>query len=218
MLHARLAHGAEAFIGTLDDPALAAFARLPPTGRDIAEAARHADGANFLARRGITRALLAQRLGVAPGQAWAGHDQYGAPRLLPFPKPGPGRELRGSGGIPSLHLSLAASQNLFAIAFSPHPVGIDIEPVGVPLDPPWNVLSGSDQARLRALAPDARHLAFLEIWTLREAVLKAHGRGFLGEDSVSAAAPGNHGFFARQQVAGQEVVVALVERQNETGS
>ena len=170
LLHADLGQGAEAFFGMLDDPALHLFATLPPRARDVSEAAVHTDPARFLARRGISRGLVALRLGCPAADVAIGHDGRGAPVLL--------RE-RGTCHSPSLHLSVSARQNLFALALSPRRIGIDLEPLGEIAEPPWNILSSNERTRLRHLDAAAGHRAFLEIWTGREACLKADGRGLL---------------------------------------
>ena len=173
LLHADLGQGAEAFFGMLDDPALLLFAALRPNTRDLSEAAVHTDPARFLARRGISRGLVALRLGCPAADVAIGHDARGAPVLLP-----PDREPSGSRSAP-LHLSVSARQDLVAMAFGPRRIGIDLEPLGEVAEPPWNILSSNERTRLRHLDAAAAHRAFLEIWTGREACLKADGRGLL---------------------------------------
>ena len=165
LLHADLGQGAEVFAGRLDDPALAS---LVPTDRDLAEAASHADPARFLQRRAISRSLVARRMGFAADGVAIGHDGRGAPFVLD-----PRR------GWPEIFLSVSARQSLFALAMAPHRIGVDLEPVGLPAEPPWNVLALAEQQALRALPQARQHVAFLEIWTAREALLKAMGVGFL---------------------------------------
>ena len=77
------------------------------------------------------------------------------------------------------------------IALAAGPVGVDIEPVGTAADPPWRVLAASERTALEAIAdPQARHLAFLRLWTAKEAVLKALGVGLRREPATVAVTLG----------------------------
>ncbi len=86
---------------------------------------------------------------------------------------------------PDLALSLARSERWcgFALRRGGGPVGLDIERVR-PLD--WQamlamVTTAQEQAALALLAgPDAA-VAFFRLWTVKEAVLKAQGRGLAGD-------------------------------------
>ena len=197
LLHAGVEQGGEVFAGRLDDPALSGLAALAPNSRDLAEAVGHADPARFLRRRAITRNLLAQRLGCDAASVEIGHDPRGAPQLL-------------SRAAPALYLSLSARKNLFAFAFAPHHIGIDLEPIDEPFEPPWNVLGEADCARLAALADPARHLAFLQIWTAREAFLKAMGVGFMGAGDVLPDG-GNRLWQAKAAIGFTSFVLACAE-------
>ena len=197
LLHAGLGQGAEVFAGRLDDPALAGLATLPPDRRDLEEAAGHADPARFLQRRAITRSLVAQRLGCAAAGVEIGHDRRGAPQLR-------------SHAAEALHLSLSARKNLFALAFGPRRIGIDLEPVGEPFEPPWNVLGKADCAHLAGLANPARHLAFLQIWTGREALLKAMGVGFFSEPEIKSA-KNSRSWTAGVTEKSNEIILTCVE-------
>ena len=197
LLHAQLGQGAEVFLGRLDDPALSGLAALAPNSRDLAQAAGHADPARFLQRRAVTRSLLARRLGCDAASVEIGHDARGAPQLQ-------------SHAAPALFLSLSARKNLFALAFAPHRIGVDLEPVEQTFEPPWNMLGLTDRANLAALADPARHLEFLQIWTLREALLKALGVGFLVNEAACAGI--NCRKWAAHVVAKpHEIILACVE-------
>ncbi|WP_330330522.1 4'-phosphopantetheinyl transferase superfamily protein [Streptomyces sp. NBC_00536] len=84
----------------------------------------------------------------------------------------------------SLRLSLSHTAGLGMLAVSPHPVGIDAEPVReVPVtDMAGVALTPRERgAVLAEPAGPARSLAFLRCWTRKEAVLKAAGVGITDE-------------------------------------
>ena len=65
----------------------------------------------------------------------------------------------------------------------PGPVGIDIEPIR-PTPRPYDfrsVLTSLELKLLEELPPDARDLLFANIWTRKEAAIKADGKGFSNE-------------------------------------
>ena len=164
-----------------------------PTARDLAEAAIHTDPPRFLKRRALTRAVLAQHFRWPVAAVELGHDSIGAPFVV-------------SPASAGLHLSVAGRGDLFALAFAPHRVGIDIEPLGQPVEPPWNILTAPERSRLRALPQQDRHRAFQALWTVREAELKAQGTGFAG-----AAQGGGAGIWQGWLVVGGvEALVACV--------
>ncbi|WP_202405547.1 MULTISPECIES: 4'-phosphopantetheinyl transferase family protein [Halomonadaceae] len=77
--------------------------------------------------------------------------------------------------------SLCHTQTLVLAAFSPGPIGVDAEPVD--RQPPWQALArrwfaGSEMDWLQA--QDQPEDAFLTLWTLKEAWIKATGRGIAG--------------------------------------
>ena len=199
LLQADLGRGAEVFAGMLDDPALAALASLAPTARDLAEATSHPDPDRFLRRRAISRSLLARRMECAADGVAIGHDGRGTPFVLDSRR-----------GWPETFLSVSARHTLFAIAFAPHRIGIDLEPVGLPAEPPWNVLALAERQALQALPPARQHVAFLEIWTAREALLKAMGVGFL-EAGDAQREPGQRLWRAQAVLGSTSIVLACVD-------
>lgn len=132
-------------------------------GRSFVTAAlRH----RFVAGRARLRALLGGQLGLDPRTLAFVQNEFGKPRLA---------------GHPSLHFSLSHSGDQAVLAVSEQrEIGIDIERVR-PLDhldlarryfhP--NEVSAIESVR----PPDEQLLAFFRIWTLKEAVVKAIGRG-----------------------------------------
>ena len=153
--------GALVLLADLRDPALGAHVALAPTDRDRqdARAPLAARATFFFARRGVLRALIAARLGVAAPDIVVGHDWDGAPRLLT-----PAR---------SLFLSVAARGAIAALALADGPIGVDLER---PSDPVDAVLHPVERLWLSADGPAARE-AFATIWCAKEAYLKAIGLG-----------------------------------------
>ncbi|MDX2396331.1 MULTISPECIES: 4'-phosphopantetheinyl transferase superfamily protein [unclassified Streptomyces] len=96
----------------------------------------------------------------------------------------------------SLCISLSHTAGLGMLAVSPHPVGIDAEPLrDVPVTDIADVALTPRERRavLAEPAGPARSLAFLRCWTRKEAVLKAAGVGItdeLAKLETHADAPG----------------------------
>ena len=176
--------GAEIFFGSLDDPALGEWTALSPSPRDLEERPRSAAPARFLERRAVARHLVAAATGWAAGAVAIGHGERGAPCIL---QPDAG----------ALHISLSARDAAFAIALSPGPVGVDIEPAALESrDIPWNVLHPAEQAQLRRQPAADLAQAFLALWTAKEAALKALGAGLALAPEQICIAPGRDGTFA----------------------
>lgn len=155
--------GVEVRIGCVD-----ALTRLAGDPRDLAAAPAGPARAGFLARRALARQALARRLGRAPDEIAIAADAQGAP-VVAAPATG-------------LHLSLSGRGGLAAAAVADQRVGVDVEPIGAPFEPPLNVLHPAERAAL-AGAGDAAHALFLRIWTAKEAYLKALRTGLLREPS-----------------------------------
>ena len=197
----------------LDDPDWAEAAAVAPTVADLLDAEHYTqDGrrGRFLARRSILRTLAARMLGCMAADVSIAHDAQGAPQLTAPPG--------------QLHVSVSGRGALAAFALSPRRIGIDLEPFGDPQPPAWNILHARERAWLDGLAGDARHAAFMHIWTVKEAYLKMLGLGLRIEPSnvaVRIEANGRAGVAAggrgrpaaaancwRTELGGQTVLVA----------
>lgn len=81
----------------------------------------------------------------------------------------------------NIHFSLSHTSGLIAIAVSLSPeIGIDVENVDRPVeisDIAEMVFTGSERHRLSRRSKEERE-AFFELWTLKEAYIKARGTGF----------------------------------------
>ena len=83
-------------------------------------------------------------------------------------------------GIDDAHVSISHSAGAVACAVSGVPVGIDVESLARPRDHlalAEAVHGPAQREQLAVLPTDARALAFLRFWTLKEAWLKARERG-----------------------------------------
>ncbi len=150
----------------------AALADLPallsPDERE--RAARFAfeqDQARFIFCRATLRLLLARYIGQSPESILFRYKSQGKPAL--------------AGGL-GWQFNVSHSRDLAAIAISRSvPVGIDLEFIDPNFpcqDTAPDVLSPDELRDLTALPPSAQPAYFFQMWTLKEALLKAVGRGF----------------------------------------
>ena len=131
-------------------------------------------------RAGTMAPLLARRFTVARGllrSLLSGFTGTAAEKL---------RFMYGTSGKPSLadhdiHFNVSHSAELGLFAFAPdRPVGVDVEnerPVRRLLDVAQRFMSEDEIRSLAATAPEERDTAFLKSWVVREARLKAEGKG-----------------------------------------
>ncbi|GAB3790576.1 4'-phosphopantetheinyl transferase family protein [Dyella agri] len=113
-------------------------------------------------------ALLATYLDVEPAAVRLVAGEHGRPALDP-----------AHGGTLDFNWSHSGEQALVAVARGLVP-GIDLElrrTRASALEIAQRFFTADEAAWLATLDEDARHAAFLELWTGREAVLKALGRG-----------------------------------------
>lgn len=131
------------------------------------------------ARRALLRRLAAGSLGVAEDVVAIVHAEGRPPRLD-----------RPVGA--ALHLSSASRGQLCALAASSRRVGIDLERIE-DAEPPWRVLHSDEAAYLAGLEGPARGRAFARLWSLKEAYLKALGRGLSRDPASFAVSFANEG-------------------------
>lgn len=93
------------------------------------------------------------------------YGEHGKPRLA---------------GMPHIHFSLSHCRQAVACVVSDRPVGIDIESIGRYSDAlaRYTMNAAELDAIGRASRPD---VAFVRLWTQKEAVLKLSGRGISGD-------------------------------------
>lgn len=125
----------------------------------------------FALTRALQRQVLSEYVAdVAPAQWQFQASAEGRPTLAPpFDRTG-------------LHFNLAHTDGVVAMAVCRHArVGIDVEKLGrAPLAVAERYFSTAEAAQLRALPPESQPRRFLQLWTLKEAYLKATGAGLAG--------------------------------------
>lgn len=127
------------------------------------------DREQFVAARGSLRRILSCYLNIAPADLYFCYGPQGKPALVP--------EQGGS----RLQFNLSHSQELALIAVAPdRQLGVDLE--AVDLNYGWQDIARQfftpkEQALLHRLPAPAQGPAFFQLWTRKEAVLKAIGTG-----------------------------------------
>ena len=149
-------------------PAL--LARLDQAERDRAQRFHFDhDRLCYVAAHALGRGLLAAWTGVAPGGWGITVDACVLPEAVP------------PAGMRRLRLNLSHTRGLAAAALTEeHDVGVDVEWLGRrPVEDglAQRFFAPAECAQLVALPPEARHHAFLDFWTLKEAYVKAIGKG-----------------------------------------
>ncbi len=77
-----------------------------------------------------------------------------------------------------LHISLSHRGSLTAIALSKNPIGVDLEIADNTINIPWSVLHPFERTRIERAETQSRMDIFYQIWTKKEACVKALGLGF----------------------------------------
>lgn len=122
----------------------------------------------FQLGRGLAREQLGRWLDEAPGALRFEEGPHGKPHLgSPW-----------ASAAPSFNVSHTAG--LVALALATVPVGVDVEAferLGSPLELAERLFSPEEQAVLRGHPPAAQRDYFCQVWTLKEAYVKARGEG-----------------------------------------
>ena len=156
----------------LDAPAVAPWAALlDPVER--ARAARFAfphSRISFIAAHALARAALAEAAGVAPAAFTFATGTHGKPEALLEGRPsGLAFNLSHTGGL--VGVAVAAVPGL--------PLGFDLEPISrrAPLEVAHRYFTDTEIAWLDRLPEARRAEGFFRLWTLKEAFIKATGKG-----------------------------------------
>jgi 4'-phosphopantetheinyl transferase len=147
-----------------------------PTASDRRDARRPGSAPRtfFAVRRGLSRRLLAWRIGCGVDDVEIGYDGDGAPRATSHP---------------GWFVSTASRGSLTALAVGPHPVGVDVEPT-TEVDPIAAVLHTDESRALAETDIGRRADRFLRFWTMKEAYLKSLGCGFTRDPASIAVCDG----------------------------
>jgi 4'-phosphopantetheinyl transferase len=154
---------------------------LSPSELDRAARFRFVRSRNrFIAGRGFMRVILGRYLNSNPARLEFIYGSHGKP------------ELGGAFAAAGLHFNLSHSENVGLLAISPiGAVGIDVENIR-PLDDMDSLVnrffSPREITAFNKVPESAKPLAFFNLWTRKEAFLKATGEGIvhsLGQVEVS---------------------------------
>jgi 4'-phosphopantetheinyl transferase len=132
---------------------------------------RERDRRLFLISRALVRTTLSRYAPVDPGAWRFAAGEQGKPEIV------------APSDLPPLRFNLTHTPGLVACAVAPgHEVGVDAErrdrPVAC-LDLARRAFSAEERTQLEALPEQRRRERFFELWTLREAYVKARGEGML---------------------------------------
>jgi phosphopantetheinyl transferase len=141
---------------------------------DVDRLRRPAERRRLLVRRAITRIIVGTALGTSPNDlvldrhcARCGSTSHGKPRVTNA----------------ALAFSVSSCDDVVVVALAAHEIGVDVERhMGQPPAP--GALGTFEMAELRAMASEWRARCFLDLWTAKEAVLKADGAGLAGDPSL----------------------------------
>ena len=126
------------------------------------------DRDHFVGARGLLREILALYLNAKPGRLSFGYGAHGKPFL--------------TGEHSTLRFNLSHSFDVMLLAVANmREVGVDVEGmrnIGLVMDEIGDsVLSGPERQALARFGGEDKRKAFLRFWTLKEAYIKADGRG-----------------------------------------
>lgn len=127
---------------------------------------RAQDRQRFIAARGHLRVLLGRYLQCQPEQLVFTYNEYGKPALA-------------DAAAPRFNLAHSEGLALYAVSQA-QPLGIDVEAecAAVEFEALWTrIASAAEQGLWPALPQPLRRRAFFQLWTRKEAVIKALGLG-----------------------------------------
>ncbi len=156
---------ARVWLFRVSDAERSRFDALPQEDRDAALRYRFEhDRLRQLAARLFLRDILSECLGHPPADIRFGVGEHGKPFVEGRP----------------LEFNLSHSGEVIAIAVAPDPVGIDVEPwdrkvAGSEIAGRW--FDPDEQAWIESHDSTRRQEAFFRLWTIKEAAIKADGRG-----------------------------------------
>lgn len=159
---------------------------LPPDEKQRATSLTPVAARRFVVARGILRKLLSGFVGTAPEKLQFSYGHAGKPVLI---------------DRHDIHFNISHSANLGLFAFAPdRPVGVDVEnerPVRRLLDVAQRFMSDDELRTLAQTPAEERNSAFLKSWVVREARLKAEGKGVWdGKDAARDGSTITHKLFA----------------------
>src|SRR6202035_1225897 len=158
---------------------------LPSEEKDRAASLTPIAARRFVVARGILRTLLSGFTGAPAEKLRFRYGNSGKPSLV---------------DRDHIHFNITHSADLGLFAFAPdRPVGVDVEnerPVRRLLDVAQRFMSDDELRSLVNTAPEERDAAFLRSWVVREARLKAEGKGVWSGSEAKGRTNLTHKLFA----------------------
>jgi len=183
-----MAEEVQVWVASLDvgDERYDTLARLLPNEeRDRAASLTPVAARRFVVARGILRSLLSGFTGKPAHKLRFNYGNSGKPSLV---------------DRDDIYFNISHSADLGLFAFAPdRPVGVDVEnqrPVRRLLDVAQRFMSEDELRSLVDTDPEERNAAFLKSWVVREARLKAEGKGVWSGSDNSAPHNLTHKLFA----------------------
>jgi len=128
----------------------------------------YADYVSYVVAHALLRQSVSAIAGVAPGCVKIKRAQNGKPELLQDPVATP------------IHFNLSHTEGMVMIALARGiEVGVDVERLDRKFAPEIveYLCSAEEAQEISHLSPQHQSLAYLELWTLKEALVKASGQG-----------------------------------------
>jgi 4'-phosphopantetheinyl transferase len=172
------------------------------------------DARRFIVSHAVLRSLVSRVTGIPVCEVKFRVEPDGKPVVEP------GKSQR-------IHFSLSRSEELVLIGFAPSPLGVDVEWLEKAIDVDALadfVLSRCEQDGFKRLDPHDRRKAFLQCWTIKEAYLKAIGKGlFLPPNTIEVCLrPGERAglqsIFGDERAASRWCVQLVVPREGYVGA
>ncbi len=165
-----------------DDVLGALAATLSPDERErAARLVRPRDRERFIVSHAALRSVLACYYGDPPAQYRFGRGSHGKPFLMP------------PAGRPAVEFNLSHSGDLALVAVTRgRAVGVDVEQARPDLDfksMGRMVFSATERVLLESSPDEEQRTTFFEMWTRKEAYLKAIGRGFSQDPAAVTLTP-----------------------------
>jgi 4'-phosphopantetheinyl transferase len=127
------------------------------------------DKKSYIAAHAITRSLLSTLVDISPSEWRFSASPLGKPEVI-LPE-----------GFPCLRINLAHTKGMVVAALTiDHDIGVDVECLdrkGNYLDLSKTVFTAEEQAILKATSGKEKQALFMTFWTLKEAYIKAIGKG-----------------------------------------
>ncbi len=153
-------------------------------------------------RREPLRAVLGAYLGIDSGRVTLTDGEYGRPALARAHDQSLGFNWSHSGGHALIAIGRWIAPGIDLERLRPRPRALEIAS---------RYFTDDELAALTALSPNGRHAAFLELWTAKEAVLKALGRGLaFGLDRLSVTSSVDR--LTLQRLEGEDVLAWQLQR------